>query len=628
MSVIVNQNLEYYNCLIKGLQWWINFEERYKEYGSTNKENVSDVQELIKKTKGIEGDKLRLKLLIQVKQLDYILSGGLLRILNWNDDPKFTEEKILGRCIISASNSSFCSHFYQGFELMVADARFRQISEPNLSPWWPYCKLCPPRGINCLISFSYDFLDIFSDIGYSVHINNKLLNKIDPNKKTIDLIHSSEKEDFQKLTKNTLDYLKWLDSVQEIFDRQVLQKNYQKGSIVGSIENLIIEEIKSNFISIQLTNNDKKVYDFAGWPVAVKKSNRICFIDKRRPLLKDFLETHNRQNPKSFSLLRNLNEKSIFDSFINSEALSIDPFPTVFILKYLISCKFQNGRFILTSEYVRKNKSIIEHCLRTILFLYDESLKNRKQDVDGPNIKNFEGNYLNDGMWLCFEYSPNPGDAYSPEPDYSLNSTIDIANVLLFIALSDDQLDNNIKNKISDVTQNLQDYLFKKLSYSDEEYPENIMFKRLDSAHWHDQHVFNCNYSDITGTIKKIDFLLNRCLYFIINNDLDMASRIFENEKIDYHLNWLISQQDSRGFWPPISNELLKHACIHNDFWNLFEDYFNELGINEPNVGLSEEYLNKEEFRIKRISYGNTVQSLTLIAKYFYLNTLLDLRAL
>ena len=124
-----------------------------------------------------------------------------------------------------------------------------------------------------------------------------------------------------------------------------------------------------------------------------------------------------------------------------------------------------------------------------------------------------------------------------------------------------------------------------------------------------------------------LDFLLNRALFYILDNRVYDASNLItlEDSTFDINLKWLVNQQNQDGYWPPVSTKFLNFVLENDKYRQYFTKYFSK--INLPKGARSPETLEEalDKHKLKTVSYVNTIETMVLLSKYFYIKQLIDI---
>jgi hypothetical protein len=630
MSVLLLDELKNYNALLQGLQWWSDYENKIQEiYIKIDEESPLTTKqhqatEHINYSFGIEGCKYRLRLRSYMKLFDYLVENKLFIIA------KIDEETLLGKPpnykTGETHHESVMKHIHLGLEMMLAQTKLNKIGEKYgdprwklAKPYWTYCVHCSPKGVHCMVSLSVDILDIFSELGFLRKTTSIILNKMDKHN-----FSNDESEDDDNLKNKLMDFIKWSEDSLDVLNKNILFCLPNTSGMGSTIEGMIIKELRSSFIKREIPSKNilEKNIPFYGWPVIIQIPKESK--EDPRSLLINQITKKDNSDPKNvrenYAFIKKLDEKGItLQKFSESEADRIDPRTTAFIIKYLFYCHDTEE----TKKFFLQNVSEIKNCIKTLLLLYEGPISRNesvlKDKSDCENTIN-----LFDGAWMNFEYIPSPGSPL--EPDYSLNSSLDIASILMFLQLDNKNIDGKDREQIEKINKTLTDYITKKRLPNTN--TKDDLVKRLDAAHASDRYCENisCAFSDIYGTIKMLDYLLNRALFFIIEGRYHDAAKII-NETPCFSLNfkWVIERQCKDGYWPPVSTSLLDYAFKNEQIWKNFQGYFDMLGFAgryyEDNGLINALGDNK----IKTISYVNTIEALVLQSKYFYVKLLISI---
>jgi len=556
-------------------------------------------------TYSLEGCKLRIKMATKVRFLDFLLDEKMLSISG------VKVPDLIG-CIPQHKNvesylDSIARHLNDGIEKQVSDVRFRTYRPEQVSLWWPYCKFCPPKGYNCMISLSYDFLDIFSELSILQKTIQHLLGRLERLKKNREIAELGTSSAIHKLSA----FESWL---QGELKQPLVEKILQRRISGRSLEDLILEEINLNIRA-------SEELGFQGWPVVLNGNHRKEQVKDHRGLLVDIVLSNYASNKKVaqfFSFIQNLESRHELQEFANSNAKIIDPLTTAFVIKYLT---FGADPEILSKRFKDIEKTI-NGCLEALWQLHEMPFNRNSSTLtivyNQVEEKVFNGEKIpfSDGAWMNFEFMPDPSTIL-PMPDYSLSSTLDVANALMFIPVFRRGLNSRITAKIAELNESLLKYVIEERLEKAIQEKNNGVY-RLDIAHWQDRYGTLCELSDVHGTIKMLDFILNLSMYYItMDNYRQAAALLFETPVFGENLSWLVAQQKEDGCWPPVSTEMLELALEEDSVMNTFRDYLEDIGfhIESKDRSLLHDKISKN--KDKTTSYANTTECISLLSKYF-----------
>jgi hypothetical protein len=308
--------------------------------------------------------------------------------------------------------------------------------------------------------------------------------------------------------------------------------------------------------------------------------------------------------------------------FQSNEAWRIDPLTTVFTLRYLLlyrscqSCKKLFGENI---------EDILKKGLITLGHLYEGYIPRNKEMLtpNSQELQQFDGTEypLFDGGWMNAEL---PIERDYALPDYSICSSIDV-----LIALNSIRWILNVKNdEIEKILSDGCDYIRGRLN---DAINKKMLNSCIDASHWDDRQSSNCAWSDIYCVCKKVDFLLDYCLFKIIhqpkgNTATSKLSKILGTDIISNSIIWLIKQQQPKGFWPKTSESLLIEASARQktQINRLLSPYLVDLNIEIPSTANAVKQKLKSINEEKILSFGNTFQCVNVLAKYLIVQSIFE----
>ena len=506
------------------------------------------------KTFGIEGCKLRLANRLYLKMLSVLLHTEKLNEGKNNSYKLFECKDICKYPLSSVELNSICSHVHNGFVKILITPKKISLKGHRLTAWWPYCSYCKPKGINCYISFSYDFLEFLAH----PQIMRFIASKLQTNLKI----------------KEMAAYIKWVDTcVLDPINQNILQARDEPSF---QMEELIFREISNNLCK-------SKSGKYLGWPIVIKNGKRVDktedYREKMVSALKQDYENNNKIGQK-LKYLAKINDDSEFEP---EEAWRIDPLTTAFTIRFLSvydsceSCKAMFGENRL---------DMLKRVLDTLIHLHEGNIQRNEMNMaQGSNeLQQFDGTGLPllDGGWMNAELPPEKDYAL---PDYSICSSIDI-----LMALNSTRWTSKIESeRIQKILTESSTYIIERLDNAINEQNKNSY---IDVSHWDDRQNGNCDWSDIYCVSRELDFLLDYCLFEISNQPKDNgvssnAQKILGTDIISSSITWLLQQQHTNGHWPKISDALLMDAASGKETQinHLFHGYLVDLTIESCLMG-------------------------------------------
>lgn len=544
------------------------------------------------KTYGIEGCKLRLTSTLYVKLLSTLLDKK-----KTFKHQLFISDELLDYPLIKGGDTlryfdKMCMLVYEGLSTMIIKPKETTLTGEMVKKWWPCCSFCKPKGYNCFISFCYDFLEFIAQ------------------PKIIKLLISKLDTTFQ--IEQLKIYSDWLENnILAPLNQEILGS--RKNSISSMVE-LILREISNNLC-------ESKTGMYLGWPVIItNKDRKEQLKDFREEMVLKLKESY--KNDKRIRSYLKYIEKIESDSEFQSEnAWRIDPLTTAFTLRFL-SVLHTSPTF--TNVFGKYDDHIFQKGLQTLIYLYEGFILRNEEEFIFPSEPLFDGTKypLFDGCWMNAEIPI--GQDYIL-PDYSLCSSIDVLIALNSI----NAILNKKDKKIDEILSKSVDYMMNKLENG---INKEVLNACIDLSHWDDRQTTKCEFSDIYCVAKILDFLLEYCLFKIsysTSGDTDVRdlSKILSSDTVLNSVLWIIEQQHPNGYWPKISERLLREATKsqQKELNKIFEPYLIDLGIQniKDDANIIKQRL-KEVEEEKLLSFGNSFQCINLLAKYLVVQSIFD----
>jgi len=617
MPISVVEDLHCYNSMVRGLRWWVSLDKTCPEDSAI--------------TYCAEGCKQRIKLLNKIQLLDYLLEKELFTISSLKID------EVLGHVPYqkakASSIDSVAGQIRKGLEMLLYEAKVCPVGNNEISKMWPDCISCPPRGYNCMLTLSGDFLDTFSDVFFFCQSVSLISDELSKRQSQKEISHSEIGTDFRILS-----------------DKMKMFQEWTQGDIINKLEFDVLDEIidgkrMEEWILYELSQNLKtwEKLHLSGWPVVINGKHRCEFVEDNRGKLIDVIVENykNEDVQKKFLFINNIIERlqpkaSIEDKelclkeFLQSDAKFIDPITTAFVLKFLTFVYASKiGNQDVADKHFRNHKEIIENCIETILFLKENSI-NRNDvplllDFEGKSKEIFKGNSYppSDGIWMNCENSPLPFPSHFL-PDYSLSSTLDIATTLMFMPIMLKELDESLTKSIDEMNSTLSNYVIEqRLNKALEK--KNGLLNRLEISHWQDRYHTRCPFSDIYGTTKILDYLLNLMLTNAIKGKCDESRKLLFDTAFAENLEWLVHQQETDGYWPPASTAMLELSMKDDSVFSLFSPYLRAIGLSKDVRDMESLKEAMKRNKPKTMSFINTSENIGLLSKYYTTRIILSI---